>query len=67
MNMNTELRTIEDVADYQRALIMAFEAGEITETKLNAGMSASKALLETFKAIKADEWEFPFGEGGKET
>ena len=57
----SELETIEDVSDYQRALILSFETGEITAEKLKAGIYASKALIEALKAIKANEWEFPFG------
>lgn len=56
----SELETIEHVAEYQRSLIMCFEAGEISAEKLKAGIYASKALLETLTAIKAGSWEFPF-------
>lgn len=56
----SELEMIEDVAEYQRALIMGFEAGEISAEKLKTGIYASKALLDTLTAIKANSWEFPF-------
>jgi len=50
--MVEELKTVEDVADYQRALMASFEAGEISAEKLKAGMYASKLLIETLIKVK---------------
>ena len=55
-NNMEELKTIEDVAEYQKALMLSYEAGEITAEKLKAAMYASKIYKDTLKELQRAKW-----------
>ena len=53
----SELKTARDVMEYQKALLSAFEAREITAEHLRAATYAARELLKTMNNIAEAEDE----------